>query len=173
MKWIAAVLTFAVATASANRVDWAARAKSVAWAYQDTSTLHWAVHVERYDVELVHRAGADGIEVKIAKAGKVVYQWKATDETPFAVRGDMLYYVEHHPIASGAAAVSIDLKTGTLRWRTQLKGLGPVDHSKYRNQVWLEIADDALVVQGRESYGNYVELVDFTTGKTLANDLRK
>jgi hypothetical protein len=92
---------------------------------------------------------------------------------PLVVRADTLYYVQHHPISSGAALVSIDLKTGKQRFRTALKGIGPQDHSKYRNQVWLEVKDDVVIVQGEESHGKYVELVDPKTGKTLANDQRK
>jgi hypothetical protein len=175
MRWIVAVFVLGLVTdVSAKKIDWAARAKAVAWTFEATSTLDWAMRVEGYDVELAHRSGQwRDIEIKVTKAGKVIHQWKGTAETPLVVQRDVLYYVHHHPIASGAEIVAVDLKSGKQRFKKPLKGLGPISHSKYRNQVWLQVHHDVIVVLGQESSGKYVELVDFGTGTTLANELRK
>jgi len=56
--------------------------------------------------------------------------------------------------------VAIDRSTGKTLWKTDLKGLGPIAHSKYRNAVRLEVLDgDAIQVFGKESSGRYVEIV--------------
>ena len=37
----------------------------------------------------------------------------------------------------------------------------------------VDVKDDVITVQGEESHGKYVEIVERKTGKTLANDVRK
>ena len=55
-----------------------------------------------------------------------------------------------------------------------LKGIGPVTHSKYSNEVWLGVLDaDTLIVHGNESFGKYVEIVDRKTGKTVGHKVFK
>ena len=50
-------------------------------------------------------------------------------------RGGVLYRAEFHPHASGCAVAAYDLKVRRQLWRSELRGLGPVDHSKYFNAV--------------------------------------
>lgn len=155
-------------------INWSEQVRRVPWTLEPTTTLDWVMQVDGYDLELVHRAGEWGdLHIRVSRGGKLIYQWKGTSETPLAVRGDTLYYVEHGPISSGAAVVAVDLATGKQRWLAALKGIGPQSHSKYRNVVWFDVKDDVITVQGEESHGKYVEIVDRKTGKTLANDVRK
>jgi hypothetical protein len=65
--------------------------------------------------------------------------------------------------------VAVDLKTGKRLWKTNLQGLGPIAHTKYRNRVIIEVDDRRVTVYGNESSGRYVEQLDPRTGKTLAN----
>jgi hypothetical protein len=172
------ILAFAAAAvADPKKPDWAAKAKAVPWTLsKDTTVLDHIRRVENYDVALV-REGANGgfgdLTIRIQKAGKVLHEWKGHHESPFVIVGDVLYYSEHSPIASGATIVAVDLKAAKQKWKTHLKGLGPISHSKYRNQVALAVAPDVVTVQSEESSGSYVELVDPATGKTLATDVRK
>jgi hypothetical protein len=85
----------------------------------------------------------------------------------------MLYYADYSPGSSGCALVAVDLKTGKQMWKSGLQGLGPIAHTRYRNSVTLEPTDDALLVHGQESAGNYVEYVDKKSGKTVGHKVFK
>jgi hypothetical protein len=50
-----------------------------------------------------------------------------------------------------------------------LKAVKIAAHSGYSNLINLSALEDVVVVHGKESYGNYVEIVDLKTGKTLAH----
>ena len=73
-----------------------------------------------------------------------------------------------HPHSTGCGVVAVDLQTGEQLWRHQLKGLGPINHSQYRNQVVLEIDESTVRVLGKESAGRSVEYVDRDSGRTVA-----
>ena len=82
----------------------------------------------------------------------------------------MRYRAEFHPHASGCAVVAYDLKARRQIWRSELKGLGPVDHSKYFNAVRVEpLSDEVLAIYGKESAGRYVEIVSLKTGRTVGH----
>ena len=89
--------------------------------------------------------------------------------TVFAERKNVVYYADFTPYSSGCVVVAVDLKTKKKLWKTDLKGLGPINHTKYRNAVILEVKDDVIRVQGQESAGRYLEYVDMKSGKTLGH----
>ena len=95
--------------------------------------------------------------------------------TPVVVRGDVLYVADFSPIANGCKVVAYDLTTGKKAWEKPLAGIGPIDHTKYRNKVAMSVEKHptenhfALVIVGWESAGRYVEVLDLTTGKQLAH----
>jgi hypothetical protein len=122
-----------------------------------------------YDVGIAERWAGWETTLFVERRGKVIYRWEGSLETPLEIIDDVLYYSSHSPIASGATIVAVDLRTGKVLWKNSLRGLGPIAHSQYRNQVWMQVGSDVVAVQGEESAGNYVELVDRKTGKTLAN----
>ena len=84
----------------------------------------------------------------------------------------VIVVAHHSPIASGTKLFATSAYDGYPLWEVDLKGLGPVDHSKYRNEVQLEMRGRRqVVVYGRESQGKYVELRDTRDGRLLAHDL--
>jgi len=91
------------------------------------------------------------------------------DGTVFAERKNVLYYADFSPWSSGCSVVAYDLKSKKQLWKTTLKGLGPIDHTKYHNAVVLELKDDALHILGNESAGKYVEYVELKKGKTVGH----
>jgi outer membrane protein assembly factor BamB len=101
--------------------------------------------------------------------------WARELESQFVDAAAMAYadgrvFVAHHShIASGCGLYALDADTGEVVWHSQLRGLGPVSHSKYRNRVQIRIDGDRIAVYGWESSGRYVEIVDAATGKTLSN----
>jgi hypothetical protein len=95
--------------------------------------------------------------------------------TPVVVRGDGLYVADFQGASSGCKVVAYDLTTGKKAWTKELEGLGPIDHSKYRNRVAMAVEKHptqnhfALVIVGWESAGRYVEVLDPVSGKQLAH----
>jgi hypothetical protein len=121
-------------------------------------------------LKLVQTATDRTIRVRIEPTGKEICSWVENGHGVVLVRNDVLYRADYHQMSTGCAIVAFDLKAGKPLWRTSLKGLGEIDHSKYFNRVWMDQVDErVLAVYGKESAGNYVELVDFKTGHTVGN----
>jgi len=107
--------------------------------------------------------------VKFAKGDDVVFILEGHAGTVFAGRGNVVYYADFIPQSSGCTVIAYDLKEKKQLWKANLKGLGPIDHTKYRNQVSLDIKDDAVRILGNESAGKYVEYLDLKSGKTVGH----
>jgi hypothetical protein len=124
-----------------------------------------------YQVTLVRTPNTFGkIFVRFGKDGRTIYEFEGHYASGFVGKGGQLYYTEYHPSASGCALVAVDLANGKCLWKTQLEGLGPIDHTKYRNLVILEMPRDGVLrILGNESAGQYVEYVDAGTGKTVGH----
>lgn len=99
--------------------------------------------------------------------------WRRTDRGPtggqLARWGGTLFLVRYNPTASGAQLFAYDIGTGEERWRRPLLGLGPVVHSRYRNEVRLRVIDDHVVVYGRETQGRYIEVITARYGQLVHN----
>lgn len=117
-----------------------------------------------------HLAAAQGDSVAKISCMRGIYTGEGTQLVEFEASAvadtaalighkDVLYVVEHSGMASGASAAAYDLKAKTRLWHVPLKGLGPVSHSKYLNEVQVEYDEltGELVVFGKESQGAYVE----------------
>jgi hypothetical protein len=99
----------------------------------------------------------------------------AHSESSFAIHERTLYFANFTPYSSGCTLVAYDLKTGKKLWGQNLEGLGPIDHTKYRNRVALAVEKHptakawGVVATGWESAGRYLEVLDPKTGKQLAH----
>jgi len=112
------------------------------------------------------------VTIRVMDKGKEVYSWGGHLDSVFFVRDNVLYCAEYHYMSTGCAIVAFDLKARKRLWKADLKGLGPIDHSKYRNLVRLERVDDTVfAVYGQESAGRYVEFVEYKTGSTLGHKI--
>jgi len=78
--------------------------------------------------------------------------------------GDTIYATHHCSISSGAQVSAVSVETGQVRWTVDLQALGPVDHSKYRNETQIELDERGLVIYGNEAQGAYTEVLDPATG---------
>jgi len=108
--------------------------------------------------------------IAVTDRGRVLCSWQERGHCVCLVRNGTLYRAEYDQISSGCAIVAVNLKPGKEIWKATLQGLGPIDHSKYRNRVWMESVDDLVfAIYGHESAGRYVELVDWKSGKTLGH----
>jgi hypothetical protein len=87
----------------------------------------------------------------------------------FAACGEKLFVAEFHPSSSGCQVVAYDLRTWKQVWKTDLEGIGPVEHSKYRNHVNIETDGKTVTVWGNELMGQYVEILGARSGKMLGH----
>jgi hypothetical protein len=162
--------------------DWQKHADSMDWIW-DAREANLLFCVRRefddYQVEIISlKSGKAGLEksltVRVTDGDKEVYSFKAREDTVFTRRGDLLYFAEFNPITTGCSVVAYDFKAKKQLWKTDLKGLGPIDHSKYRNEVAISMTnEDVIYVRGNEAGGRYVEFVDAKTGKTVGNKVFK
>jgi hypothetical protein len=115
--------------------------------------------------------------------GKVVLELKGHEFTIFRTNPNdpfregkrssekILYFADYSPYSDGCLLVAYDLRTGKELWKAQLKGIGAVDHSVYSNRINMDLDESVVRVAGREAGGNYVEVVDRKTGRTIAHRL--
>jgi hypothetical protein len=107
--------------------------------------------------------------IKFVREGKEIIALEGYLSSVFRAEGNTLYSAEFSPDTNGCALVAYDLSTGRKLWRSDLQGIGAVEHSKYSNRVTMKIEGDVICVRGYESQGDYIEIVDSKTGKTIAH----
>ena len=130
-----------------------------------------SAHEYRIEMIRLPRAG-DHLTIRFLRGTKLVCSWEGHFNSPFVQQGNTLVYAQFEPSAQGCALVAVNLDSGQQLWHTVLKGVGDVAaHSEYSNRVQLYGSDDSIMVLGQESRGNYAEVVDLQTGKTLAHRL--
>jgi hypothetical protein len=125
---------------------------------------------EMVEVILASEAGTTTSRVRFTDGDKELYGWQEDGPAAFVVRERVVYRADYHRMSTGCSVIAFELKAGKKLWQVNLKGMGPISHSKYRNTVRMEKYDDtAFAVYGDESAGKYVELVEYTTGRTLGH----
>jgi hypothetical protein len=114
---------------------------------------------------------------RLARIGAHGARWtfKIPGSTPDRARlvfdGQTLFAALYLDGASGCRVLALDARTGALRWDVRPKGVGAMLHSKYSNDVQLEMRDGRLVLYGKESAGRYIEVLSPTDGRTLSHRL--
>jgi hypothetical protein len=89
------------------------------------------------------------------------------DSAAALVAGDLLLVSVFHRIATGSSLQAFDLATGKLRWSAEVEQLN-VGHSKYFNDVTLELRGETIVMRGYEAAGCYRQTFELKTGKRLS-----
>jgi len=85
----------------------------------------------------------------------------------FILKDNLLYIANYHPISTGSSLHCFDLKTGKMKWTADVKQI-MADHSEYSNKVTLSMYKNKIIMEGNESYGDYVQIFDAETGKRYA-----
>ena len=124
-----------------------------------------------YQAELIRPKDKSGVVIiRLTDGGKELYSWVGHYGSVFALSGDVLVYADYGQNRTGCSLIAYDLTQKRQLWKTALKGLGPISHSRYANAVNLEFIDNTTVrVFGNESAGKYLEIVDINTGKTVGH----
>ena len=119
--------------------------------------------------------GADGTVAGIVRTDAGQQTWSTAIPAPLAGKatllagGGRLYAALYSGSATGCEVIALDAASGSLLWRTSLRGLGPLHHSKYRNRVQLYFNEGWPVVFGDEAAGRYVEALEPKDGRTIYN----
>ena len=117
---------------------------------------------------LVVDAGGHQLRLLDGKTGAV--RWRTpiidlfADAASVRVDGDRLLVALFHRNATGSSLWAFELASGRLRWQADVVQL-QVGHSKYANDVSLELRGTSVVLRGIESAGCYVQIFDGATGK--------
>lgn len=107
-------------------------------------------------------------EITIDREGKPAYSWKGHFKSVFAIKNDVLVYVDFYPIRPGARVVCVDLKTSAKKWSCDVGlVLGVLPHSNYASEYAIHVVDNYVLVDGNESHGRFASIMDVTTGRLL------
>jgi hypothetical protein len=121
-----------------------------------------------YEVEIVQpKEPSSYPTIRVRKNGEDIIAWRAHLGSVFLRRGDMVYYADFSPSASGCRIVGYHLQAREEIWKTPLMRGSPLGHSMYANRVNMKLDDLHLIVYRDESSGRYIELLDPFTGRIV------
>lgn len=158
----------------AAKVQWEKNIKHTDWRWSGSSGINLfenaLINLSDYELHAVKSSKVWRLAVSIRQNGKILHSWKSNSNGAVVQYGDYIYYTEFSPFTTGMTVVAYNLSKKEEAWKTQLKGVGPVAHSKYRNfGAMLSVREDILEVTGKEIYSGYVEIIDRSSGASLAN----
>ncbi|MBN1150394.1 hypothetical protein JXA84_04130 [candidate division WOR-3 bacterium] len=84
----------------------------------------------------------------------------------------LLFVAVFHPIATGSGLACLDAEYGHEIWRADVEQLS-VGHSQYKNEVFIRLIDDKIVMAGDEAGGYYLQVFEAVTGKRLFSGTNK
>ncbi len=112
---------------------------------------------------------------EFVREGKPVLTIEGSLQSVFRIEKNTLFFAHFTPTRTGCEVTAYDLDRGKELWSTKLEGLGKVGHEQYRNRVTMELSNGdgkdggVVVITGKETNGDYVEVLDQKTGKQLAH----
>ena len=120
----------------------------------------------------VEVSGGDDRQLHVA-LDKPGAQWTTNlgerwvDSAAIAVADDAVYAAHYNRMATGTRVAKLRIADGSIAWEVALEGVGPIGHSKYRNDVQVQLVGDRLHAYGWESGGAYVEVLDLESGAQI------
>jgi len=165
---------------TANKIDYQKLADLTpfTWSSQKASILHslleysgpGEIYIIRDPQKHGYLLSRRALLLRIRRDNKIVFSQVVHEGQVFKGVKDVIYYADFVVFDNGCAVVAYDLKQKKQLWRTSLQGVGLVTHSDYRNWgVNLEVDDQAVMVQGHEQGGDYIEYLEVKSGKTLGH----
>jgi hypothetical protein len=110
----------------------------------------------------------DNFEVEMVNGDKYKFDIENGDPAcEFILKGNLLYIANYHPISTGSNLYCFDLSTKKMKWKADVKQVN-ASHSEYYNTVYLSMYKDKILMEGEESYGNYLQIFDAETGERLS-----
>jgi len=103
-----------------------------------------------------------------------VLEIDAHAKTVFGIKSGVVYYTIFDPMCTGCSVAAFDLGKRKEIWRAHLKACGVGRSSMYSNKVNLNACYfRGIQILGRESGGDYIEILDPKTGKSLEHKIIK
>ncbi len=99
-------------------------------------------------------------------------------ESEFRCSNNVLYFARFSASSAGCTVAAYDLTSGKKLWETELKAIQVFNHSAYSNEVAMSVGsldgvdrdgEGYVQITGRESAGDYIEVLDGKTGARLAH----
>lgn len=85
--------------------------------------------------------------------------------------GGLLVVATYDPVATGVALEAFDARSGAPRWKADVELL-MISHFVYETEIDLSLARGAVLLRGRETMQDYLELFDPGTGRRLFATVR-
>lgn len=120
------------------------------------------------------------ITFKFVKEGKELFEIVGHKNSVFRTEMNVLYFAHFGTSSQGCTVTAHDLDTGKNLWETKLNAIPLASHSGYSNEVTMGLSsltgteekhEGIVSITGRESYGDYIEILDRETGKVLAHKI--
>lgn len=90
------------------------------------------------------------------------------------VSGTRIFLARFNPIATGCMLYAYSTSHGRLLWKTRLRGVGSISHSKWYNRVQIGMVRGHPVIYGHEGPGkSYIEMRDVKNGALRSHRLFK
>jgi hypothetical protein len=117
--------------------------------------------------------------LQIWRDGKKLVEADAHLGCSFQIFDGVLYLARSHVATMGCTMTACSMTDGSIVWTTDKLGIPPQSHSAYGNEAYITLSrprevpgeerGDSIILRGRESYGDYMTVLDRRTGKILAN----
>ncbi|MDB5325733.1 MAG: hypothetical protein JWM57_1302 [Phycisphaerales bacterium] len=129
-------------------------------------------------IHMFYDPAKSGITFKFMSDDKELLTIQGHTKSAFLTEKNVLFFAHFEPSSDGCMVTAHDLATGRKLWETKLSAAGASRHSAYSNEVTMGLSsltgteerDEGTVsITGRESYGDYVEILDQHTGIVLAH----
>jgi hypothetical protein len=123
------------------------------------------------EVHIVKKPERPGeLRFRFVRAGKEILNLAGHPATVFSSDADTLFFAHFSDVSMGCTIAAYDLNDGSLRWKTELKGVNEeLAHLGYVNKVTMGLSSRFVSITGQESYGDYVEILDRKTGALRAH----
>ncbi|MDP9175406.1 MAG: hypothetical protein M3O30_16310 [Planctomycetota bacterium] len=117
-----------------------------------------------------------GLTFKLLRGGKEIATIEGTMDTALCGTKGAIYFAQPSLGGCGCHVTAFDSVTGNKIWEHELEAVGLVPHSVYSNRVIMrQLVDtkegNSLCIIGRESFGDYEEVLDEASGMQLAHKI--
>jgi outer membrane protein assembly factor BamB len=109
----------------------------------------------------------------VTRGNRKICRWIGHKFTVFDIYGDRLYYALFDPRQHSGKIVAVNLLSGTKLWESDLINPSIFAGSFYENRIILEAHKDRVVIFGRDTAGDYIEIKDSKSGDTIGQKVVK
>jgi len=146
------------------------RAREMRWFWyeEETELTNCLKKCERIEWRVEHAPARD-ISVVIPTKGGKPYSFAAHWNTVFCHDEARLYYVKFSQIMPGGNVICVNLATGKEEWKCEVgRIVNEINFTSYASRRFIYSQDGMVFVMGNETGGRFLNIIDASTGKLLA-----